>query len=520
MSIKGDYEKMTSEREGFLDQARKQSELTLPYLMPPSGTNETYQDLYKPYQSLGAMGVTYMANKLTGALFPANEPFFMLQPITDSEELAQVPDEQLASIDAELSNMEQRIMSEIFKRGDRADITEAIKHLLVTGNACLYIGEDKSSVYALDSYVAERDGNGNLLRVITKDCLNYETFKMSNPDLHSIHAKHKGNRNYEPKTIEVYTEMCLKDGRWYVQEECEGEVIPGSKANYPLDKPPYLALRFIHLSKQSYGRGYVETVFGDLSSLESLCQAMVEGSAINARVIFLVNPNGFTSASKFEKAVNGAVLPGTAADVTTAKVDKGTDLAVTANEVQRIEARLTKAFMLSASQQRDAERVTATEVREVVAEVEEVLGDTYSVLSEDFQRPYINRILTVLQTGRKIPEIPEGAIDVAIVTGVSSIGRGVDKQRMLEFLQVLAQSLGAEALQQYVNIPAAIAKLAASFGINVKEIIKSAEQMAQEQQQAQQMQMTQQLGPAAIQAAGKMAEAPAEEQPPTEGEPI
>lgn len=498
------YEQLTSDREGFLEQARLQSELTIPSLIPPDFGSSNHKGLYKPFQSLGAQGTNAITNKLVGALYPATEPFFKFTVNSSSEEMQDVPDEALASIDARLSALEQTILGEFVKRGDRAAITLAVKHLVVGGNALLKVQEETTTVYSLNKFVAVRDGSGKLLRVITKDTLSYEMFKEMFPSMTSIHAAHRGNRSYDPKTIDVFSEMCRKQGEWKVQEEAAGIIITDSTQRHPIDKPPFLALRFERIDGESYGRGYVENLYGDLSSLESLCQAMVEGSAINARVLFLVNPNGLTSQRLFEEAPNGGVIPGLEGDIGTAKVNKQADLSVTASQIERLEARLEKSFMLVSAVQRNAERVTATEINMLAEEIETTLGGVYSVLSEEFQRPFVTRLISVLKKAGKIPDLPEGVLDISIVTGTAGIGRGIDKERMVTFLQTLSQALGQDTIKEYVSISSAIGRLAASFGINVQGLIKTPEEMAQEQQAAQEQQMAETLGPQAIQAAGQV----------------
>ena len=68
------YEQLRLERDMFLIRARESAKLTLPSLVPPEGHNGT-NDLYKPYQSLGARGVNNLSAKLLMTLFPPNTPF-------------------------------------------------------------------------------------------------------------------------------------------------------------------------------------------------------------------------------------------------------------------------------------------------------------------------------------------------------------------------------------------------------------------------------------------------------------
>ena len=62
---------------------------------------------------------------------------------------------------------------------------------------------------------------------------------------------------------------------------------------------------------ESYGRSLCEEVLGDLNSLESLSKAIVEGSLISAKAMFLVNPNGVTRADTLARAENGAIVAAT-----------------------------------------------------------------------------------------------------------------------------------------------------------------------------------------------------------------
>ena len=65
--------------------------------------------------------------------------------------------------------------------------------------------------------------------------------------------------------------------------------------------------------------------------------------------------------------------------------------------MNRIEQRLQFAFLLNASVQRQAERVTATEVQLVANELQDALGGVYGILTTEFQLPYINTKLAMLR---------------------------------------------------------------------------------------------------------------------------
>jgi hypothetical protein len=282
-----------------------------------------------------------------------------------------------------------------------------------------------------------------------------------------------------------------------------GRKIPGTFGTYPLDACPWIPLRLNRIEGEDYGRSYVEEHLGDLKSLEALMQAIVEGSAVAAKVLLLVNPNGTTRAKTIASAPNGAVREGVAEDVTVLQMNKFADFRVALQTVQMITERLSRAFLLMQGVQRDAERVTAEEVRITAQELETRLGGIYSILTQEFQLPYVNRKMNKLQKQGKLPPLPKDVVKPSIVTGLEALGRGHDRNKLVNFLGTLGKVLGPEVLQTYVHVDDAISRLATADGIDTDGLIKSKEQIAEAQQAAQMQSLIQQLGPEAMRMIGK-----------------
>ena len=90
---------------------------------------------------------------------------------------------------------------------------------------------------------------------------------------------------------------------------------------------------------------------------------------------------------------------------------------------------------------------------------------------------------------RDRPKLPKDVIRPAIVAGVNALGRGQDREALTMFVQTIAATLGPEALMKYVNPMEAIKRLAAAQGIDVLNLVRSMEEVQQEQQSAMQQQM-------------------------------
>ena len=262
-----------------------------------------------------------------------------------------------------------------------------------------------------------------------------------------------------------------------------------------------MPLRYTRIENEDYGRGFVEEYYGDLKSLEGLTQAIVEGSAAAAKVLFLVNPNGTTRPRVLANAPNGAIVQGNADDVTCLQMEKFADFRVAQETIEQIKERLGFAFLMNTSIQRQGERVTAEEIRFMAQELEDVLGGVYSILSQEFQMPLVNRLMDRMSKAGRLPKLPKKIIKTTIVTG---LGRGHDLNKLDSFIQGAAQLLG-DQFSTYVNMSDYLKRRATSLGIDVEGLIKTEEEMALEKQQAAQAAMAQQVAPNVANAAGKMA---------------
>ena len=134
---------------------------------------------------------------------------------------------------------------------------------------------------------------------------------------------------------------------------------------------------------------------------------------------------------------------------------------------------------------RNAERVTAEEVRLTQLELEQSLGGLFSLLTVEFLVPYLNRTLLILQRTNQIPRLPKDIVRPKIVAGINSLGRGQDNEALTRFIGTIAQTLGPEALITYIDPSEAIKRLAAAQGIDVLNLVRTAEQLAQQKEQRQ-----------------------------------
>jgi len=465
---------------------------------------------------VGARGVNNLASKLLLALLPPNTPCFRLD--VDANVLAKLGmmPEQKADVDSKLAKMERSVQRKIETEAIRVSVFEALKHAVVAGNALLYLPQAGGmKVFHLTNYVLQRDPMGKLLDLVVKETVSRAV--LSDEVLGLLGEEQEGKESKAEEAtpedkredahsrtanVDLFTHVTWDETKWCVYQEVRGMVIPSTKGDYPADKSPWIPIRMQKVDGESYGRGYVEEYLGDIKSLEGLSQAIVEGAAAAAKILFLVNPNGTTEMSDLAGTESGGFCEGTEADVTVLQLNKYSDFRVASESAKNIEERLSSAFMLNSSVQRTGERVTAEEIRFMAQELESSLGGVYSILSQELQLPLIVRLMFRMQRAKELPVLPKGIVQPVIVTGLEALGRGNDLNKLDTFMGAI------------MNIPEAVSRInwtdymtrrATALGIDTEGLIKSDEQVQQEQQQAQMMQMAQQGLAPAIGAAGQMA---------------
>ena len=163
------------------------------------------------------------------------------------------------------------------------------------------MGKDGLKNYPLNRYVVDRDGNGNVIEIVTKELISRRVLGLPPAAERPNEVSAGGGLNGRTGTnidddVEVYTHVKLdkNTGRWTWYRKQKIRCFQRVTSTAPKNASPWLVLRFNTFDGEAYGRGRVEEFLGDLKSLEALSQALIEGSAAAAKVVFLVSPSSTT----------------------------------------------------------------------------------------------------------------------------------------------------------------------------------------------------------------------------------
>lgn len=493
--IKNDWERLNGLRQNILTRTEDYASYTLPVVYPKVGYVQNSEELQTDFQSVGAGAVNSLSNKLVLTLFAPSRPFVRYKiPPQDLQDLLSQLGINESDLDARLSVSERAAVDLLDQLQTRPKIYEIIRNLIITGNALLELGRDKNTpfqVHGLRDYVVKRSKTGRVMRIIVREALKFDELEHEVQDILKQEDPTAYNEvpNQPPKDVVYFTDVRYeRDKKYHVTCYVDDVQLPEEYGGKYTDNDlPYRALTWELVGKNHYGTGLVEQMVGDFAALSTLSEAELRGAVLASEFRWLVNPGGQTQPEDLEQSANGAAIPGGKDDVIPMSA-AGAGVAQGLQIVESINAkyvnRIGRTFLMGSSVVRDAERVTAEEIRLLAQELESNLGGVYSRLAIDFQLPVAYWI-----TGQLGVKIEGTSIKPTIITGLDALSRNADLQNLKLCIADLAQL--AEILQGplgvELNASALAAAVFAGYGIDPNKFRNSDEQKQAIINQNQQM---------------------------------
>lgn len=494
------YRKRIDERSTYLNEGHRSAKLTIPSVMPDEvdyieQDRSTANHLVKPDQSLGARGVNNLAAKLLTTLFPPTSSFFRYVLSEKSKDEAEATATDTSELESALARRESRINTEVELQGLRTKLYQVLRHLLIVGNVlAYYLPDGGMRVIPLNAYTVKRDAKGMLLDLIFVELMDRSVA----PDdiLQMAQEGDPGEEHDERKPICIFTRVLYVMGRYESWQEVGGMEVPGTREVWKPEMLPFRPLRYTAVDGEDYGRGFVEEYRGDLTAFEQMSRDMKYLSANAAKLVWRMNPNSVMKPRKFLAQPNGGVVVGNEGDLEAMQANKGGDAQVATLQMDRLERALAASFLLNSSFQRNAERVTAEEVRRLAEELEDTLGGVFSLLSQELQLPTALVVEAYLiRTEPTFHKLPEGSVRIGVVTGLAAIGRNQDLERFRGGLGMVVElSQAMPGIMDYHDEEDVVRRIWTGHGVDTDGLVKDKDEVTQERQQRAQQQSQQTLG--------------------------
>ena len=486
-SLQQRWNTLDSQRGEFKTRCEEYASWTLPYIFSPEHFENT--ELQGPTDSIGARATNHLSNKIVQTLFLPQSPFFRIT-VTQAtkDDLVERSGEEgateaLAKVEQALANAERAAISLMDKSGYRTAATLATKSLIITGNSLIFYPEKgKVQVYNLRDYCVVRDLDGVPIEIMTKDCKAFETFSEEVQD--KLRERRGERKKGAQEKVHIYTQIKLNnDGKYHVKQAAD-DVMLDTKASYPKEVLPWTVLSWNLVRGENYGRGLVEDFSGAFHSIAVLTNALVTGAAIAADIKFLVDPASMLDVEELNKAKSGTYHIGKEGDITCPQLMKQLDFQLAQALMERFEREISQAFLMAQGTTRNAERVTALEIRRDALELEQSLGGIYSHLAEEWQEPAARILLDRIDFN-----LNGDVFSAQIVTGMDTLARTGDLDNIQMFFQDLAMINNIPEEYRGVIDPFKMVQVVGTArGVDYLKFMKSQGQVQQEQQQMMQQQ--------------------------------
>lgn len=422
--------------------SRQYAHWTLPKLMAELSHHGTAEVIERDYQEMGALLTNSLASKLTALLFPTNRPFFGISVSPNIVRLAEAKGITEAELLAGLARLEMEASQSVFLNSSYHQLTQAVAHLIVTGNGLIYRDSKtkRTVTYGLQSFGVRRTGTGKLADCVLREFESFAGLSRSLQTMLATKFPHKFRMDRYDVNVEVYTRVTRMENEagkvsYTVSQEVEGMAI-GTPGSYPEHLCPWQAPTWSLVAGEHYGRGLVEDYAGGFAAISDKSESLALYGIAAMKFINLVQPGSGQAIDDLQNAETGDYVQGTNGAVQVQEAGDGPKIAAMRAEIQATFANLARAFMYTANV-REAERVTAFELRQQATEANTTLGGQYSALAESFQAPMAHVLLTETKP-ETLQGIITGDLMPDIIAGLPALSRGIDVQNILSAAQEAA----------------------------------------------------------------------------------
>ena len=495
---------------------------TLPYVFVPTGTNIN-TELQNSKDSIGAQAVNHLSNKIVSTLFPAQRSFFRLLLDQETRKMIEMATTQATGGNAEKAKEQvakamlelEATLADAEKAADeymnmvmyRPQAVNVAKNLIVTGNTLIYHPEKRApTVYNLRDYCVCRDLTGEVIEFMTREIKAYETFAPNiQAQLGAGGRKRPDGKDYGyDAPVTIYSQVKLEDdGKYYLYQQADNIELDTTGASWPKNKLPWIPLAWNLVRGEDYGRGQVADYAGAFHAINVLTGSLLNIVAVMGDIKFLVNPASHVDVDALNKGAPGSFHAGKKDDVSVVETNKLQDAQFIYSMIERYEKQISQAFLLMAAMTRDAERVTAEEIRRDAQELETAVGGIYSRLAATWQTPTAYIVLD--QSG--FDGLDDG-ITPRVVTGMDSLSRAgeMDNLRMFFFdLQML--NTVPEPILAGIDVPGLMKTIGTNRQVDYQSFTKTQDQMAADQQAAMEQQKQMEMNKAGAGAAAEAGKA-------------
>ena len=449
------------------------------------------------YDSIGILGSQSLVAKLISNLVP---PYQQWQKFDAGPEISDLDRDAFMREAQKLTDLFFKFINE---SNFYVAATEAFYDLIV-GTAALYITKGESTAKPLNfrsvaiSQLFFEESETGLI-----DTVFYRRPEFKARDIMQMWPKAKlgddlareldQNENLQVDLIEMTIFIPeMKKYRYLVVDEKSKNIMIDSKS----DSSPWIIFRWSKSPAEEWGTGPCMHTLSDIKTLNAIAEDELRSAALKAAPMWFAWSDGVFNPNQFVPQP-GAVLVGSglnSSQLPIRSIPVEGDTQFTQLEVQDIRSRVERAMFVDMVRPNDASPLTATEVLYKQQVLLEQTVPAISRLQIEFLPRMTDRVIYLLKNWGLFPDITIDGRKIRL-TYTSPLAQGQknsDIQAFIQYIQILQQSVGAEAALGALNLPKLPTWLAEKIGVDldlvktegeVQDMMVQAAQVAAQQEQ-------------------------------------
>lgn len=495
MKIREEWAADDSERQGILENARLCASLSKPWVLPLAGQSAS-QELPQVFSSVVPRGTENIKHQSLTALFPPGIPFIHLNPAAKLRYSRSVDPKRLQFFSSALSIIEMLILAKLesmvlhdgvqARAGFRSRQGQALDQLFITGDTLQQFTDDwRIRVFRRTQYVTSRNPEGDVEYHIIEELVDpvaLDPTILEKAKLNLEECKAKGRKE---RLVKLYTktEFQPQTKTWRVLQELNGEVVKESDETVS----QYFATPYDLAPGENYGRGFIEQNLGDVRTLNSLDERLLDFAAMASKFLTAIDQASMVTINDLAKpsgsAIIARVVGGKVQDVATIQADKFNDFQVVFQTRESKRKDLSAAMLLESELQPHKDRVTAAQIERIAMAVHAATNGALIPIADHMQLPLGERAFYQARRDGLIPTFPRELMEMEAQTGLAAVAREAEASKLLGLLQTVLPVLGEEAIKR-IDAGTLFNVLVRYSGVHEPGLVKSEERVAQEMQAA------------------------------------
>ncbi len=475
-SAKELWNDLEPQKTAVIDRSELAAQMTLPGLFMPNGRNSDRDSAGRLWQSIGAMLVNNLVTRLMMTLFAPSRPFIRLDVSEEFAKAAEAGGVASSDLKQVLGLAERRTTKALDKYALRPKLHLLLKHLVVVGNVMAVMDEKNKLIRALSLryFCVKRDVAGKVLSAVIKEHVRQD----------ELPASLRGTTADTEVDYYILAHRRNSGDDFEVTHWINDTRVDALTKRYQEDRCPYRVLAWDVGDDANYGTSMVSDYEGDFLAAEDCSRATIEAAVLASEFRWMLDPASGMDVDEFESTPNGGVMPGRPEHLAVINAAAQVASAIEAQKAVLADVvnRLGRAFVMTSAVTRDAERVTAEEIRQVANELETGLGGGYTRLAVDLQLPLAEFLMRL----EKVDLASYGVKDeiaLTVVTGLDALSRSGDLENLRAWLaDINVLNSAPESVTDPLNLREIYNDLATPRGIDASKYLRSEQEIADRQE--------------------------------------